>query len=62
VSTPTDSAPASTTEIVLEVVGLGVDFWVDGQFYPAAVGLDYRVKRGEVLAIVGESGSGKSSS
>lgn len=61
-STPTDSAPASTTEIVLEVVGLGVDFWVDGQFYPAAVGLDYRVKRGEVLAIVGESGSGKSSS
>jgi peptide/nickel transport system ATP-binding protein len=53
---------ATETETVLEVKGLGVDFWVDGTFYPAAVGLDYEVKRGEVLAIVGESGSGKSSS
>jgi peptide/nickel transport system ATP-binding protein len=53
---------ATATETVLEVKGLGVDFWVDGTFYPAAIGLDYAVKRGEVLAIVGESGSGKSSS
>jgi peptide/nickel transport system ATP-binding protein len=53
---------ATETETVLEVRGLGVDFWVDGTFYPAAIGLDYEVKRGEVLAIVGESGSGKSSS
>ena len=51
-----------TSETVLEVSGLGVDFWVDGTFYPAAIDLDYVVKRGEVLAIVGESGSGKSSS
>ncbi|MBG6054775.1 peptide/nickel transport system ATP-binding protein [Salinibacterium sp. CAN_S4] len=51
-----------TAETVLEVSGLGVDFWVDGTFYPAAIDLDYSVKRGEVLAIVGESGSGKSSS
>ena len=49
-------------ETVLEVRDLGVDFWVDGQFYPAAIGLNYSVKRGETLAIVGESGSGKSSS
>ena len=55
-------APAPAKETVLEVSDLGVDFWVDGAFYPAAVGLDYRVGRGEVLAIVGESGSGKSSS
>ncbi len=55
--------PATTTsETVLEVQGLGVDFWVDGTFYPAAIDLNYSVKRGEVLAIVGESGSGKSSS
>ena len=53
---------ANTAENVLEVTGLGVDFWVDGQFYPAAKDLTYSVKRGEVLAIVGESGSGKSSS
>ncbi len=55
------TAPTAV-ETVLEVSNLGVDFWVDGEYYPAAVGLDYRVKRGEVLAIVGESGSGKSSS
>ena len=53
---------AATAETVLEVTDLGVDFWVDGQFYPAAIDLNYSVKRGEVLAIVGESGSGKSSS
>jgi peptide/nickel transport system ATP-binding protein len=53
---------ATATEYVLEVTGLGVDFWVDGQFYPAAKDLTYGVRRGEVLAIVGESGSGKSSS
>ncbi len=47
---------------MLEVKDLGVDFWVDGNFYPAAIDLNYKVGRGEVLAIVGESGSGKSSS
>ncbi len=51
-----------TSETVLEVKDLSVEFWVDGVFYPAAIGLNYSVKRGEVLAIVGESGSGKSSS
>ncbi len=50
------------TETVLEVTGLDVDFWVDGAYYPAAVDMNYKVRRGEVLAIVGESGSGKSSS
>ncbi|MEQ1735868.1 MAG: ATP-binding cassette domain-containing protein, partial [Rhodoglobus sp.] len=55
-------AATATSETVLEVTDLGVDFWVDGTFYPAAIGLTYTVKRGEVLAIVGESGSGKSSS
>ncbi len=47
---------------ILEVTGLGVDFWVDGTWYPAAIDMGYTIKRGEVLAIVGESGSGKSSS
>jgi peptide/nickel transport system ATP-binding protein len=57
------TTPAPTAvETVLDVQGLGVDFWVDGEYYPAAIDLNYRVKRGEVLAIVGESGSGKSSS
>ncbi|MDQ4137317.1 MAG: ABC transporter ATP-binding protein [Actinomycetota bacterium] len=51
-----------TTDTVLEVRDLNVEFWVDGEFYPAAREMNYTVKRGEVLAIVGESGSGKSSS
>jgi len=59
ITSPTIAPPS---EVVLDVDNLGVDFWVDGVFYPAAIGLTYAVKRGEVLAIVGESGSGKSSS
>ncbi len=57
------TAPANgSDEIVpiLEVSGLGVDFWVGDEWIPAAVDLDYKVNPGEVLAIVGESGSGKS--
>ncbi len=64
--TITPAAPVTPdvvqAETVLKVTDLGVDFWVDGEFYPAAIDLNYDVKRGEVLAIVGESGSGKSSS
>ncbi|MCW2749026.1 MAG: transporter ATP-binding protein, partial [Aeromicrobium sp.] len=55
------SAAAAATPI-LEVSGLGVDFWVDGTWYPAAIDMNYTIEPGEVLAIVGESGSGKSSS
>ena len=53
---PTAVAP------ILEVRGLGVDFWVEGEWYPAAIDMDYEVRPGEVLAIVGESGSGKTQS
>ncbi len=52
----------NTAQPILEVTGLGVDFWVDGTWYPAAVDMDYTIQPGEVLAIVGESGSGKSTS
>jgi peptide/nickel transport system ATP-binding protein len=56
------TAAAPVTEAVLEVENLDVDFWVDGEFYPAAENMNFTIGRGEVLAIVGESGSGKSSS
>ncbi|MFM7030648.1 MAG: ATP-binding cassette domain-containing protein, partial [Micrococcales bacterium] len=49
-------------DVILKVENYNVEFWVDGEFYPAAIDMNYEVKAGQVLAIVGESGSGKSSS
>jgi peptide/nickel transport system ATP-binding protein len=50
------------TEPVLKVSNYNVDFWVNGEWYPAAIDMNYEVMPGKTLAIVGESGSGKSSS
>ncbi|MGU3435868.1 ABC transporter ATP-binding protein [Actinomycetes bacterium M1A6_2h] len=50
---------ADTTP-VLKVDGLNVTFPSEEGRVTAVRGLDYRVDKGEVLAIVGESGSGKS--
>ncbi|MET0997462.1 MAG: ABC transporter ATP-binding protein, partial [Marmoricola sp.] len=53
---PEDEGP------ILEVQDLNVSFYVDGEWFPAAIDVNYHVDAGEVLAIVGESGSGKTQS
>ncbi len=45
---------------VLQVDHLSIEFWVDGEWYPAVEDVSFELGAGEVLAIVGESGSGKS--
>ncbi|MCU1433084.1 MAG: transporter ATP-binding protein [Actinotalea sp.] len=47
---------------ILTVTDLTVEFYVEGEWYPAATEMSYEVRSGEVLAIVGESGSGKTQS
>jgi peptide/nickel transport system ATP-binding protein len=54
------TSSTDTAAPVVMVQDLEIDFWVDGTWYPAVVGANFELRRGEVLALVGESGSGKS--
>ena len=53
-------AEASRRPQVGEVRDLNVDFWVNGEWYPAVIDASFDVSGGRTMAIVGESGSGKS--
>ena len=44
---------------MLRADDLDIDFWVDGNWYPAVDGVTFALDPGEVLAIVGESGFGQ---
>jgi peptide/nickel transport system ATP-binding protein len=45
---------------IAQVRDLHIDFWVNGQWYPAVIDASFDVTGGRTMAIVGESGSGKS--
>ena len=50
----------TTSETILTVRNLKVDFTTPDGTVKAVKGIDLDVKQGEALAVVGESGSGKS--
>jgi oligopeptide/dipeptide ABC transporter ATP-binding protein len=51
---------SSTNNSLLHVQGLKIDFWTEAGNLQAVRGIDFLLKKGDVLGIVGESGCGKS--
>ncbi len=49
----------TTSNTLVEVKNLGIDFNSSGSVTHAAKGVSFRIAKGETVAIVGESGSGK---
>jgi len=56
----TSPVVGESDEVVLEVKNLKTYFFTEDGVVQAVNGVNFKVKRGEVLALVGESGCGKS--
>jgi oligopeptide/dipeptide ABC transporter ATP-binding protein len=50
----------SNNNVILDIKGLKTQFFTEGGVVHAVDGIDFDVKRGEVVGLVGESGCGKS--
>ena len=47
-------------EILLEVSGLEIEGYSENRWHPIVKGVDFTLRRGEILGLIGESGAGKS--
>ncbi len=56
----TDGTRTSSEQPVLEVKGLRTSFYTRAGVIRAVTGVDFDVRKGEILGLVGESGCGKS--
>ncbi|HEY1408096.1 MAG TPA: ABC transporter ATP-binding protein [Promineifilum sp.] len=50
----------SDNNVILDIKGLKTQFFTEGGVVRAVDGIDFKVKRGQVVGLVGESGCGKS--
>jgi len=54
------SDTATDNEILLEVSGLEIEGYSEDRWHPIVKGVDFTLRRGEILGLIGESGAGKS--